>query len=269
MTMGMTLLRTLVIVMLSLPMAATAVQQYGFRIIDQKPQARENFVQGLEILDGYLYVSTGNYGESHLLRYRFEDGELDVARKLNRRIFAEGLTVLGDRVYQLTWRNRMVLVYNREDLQASHWFAIPGEGWGLTNNGDNLIYSDGSDKLHFVSPRTEKILHSIRVTEAGRPVTRLNELEWINGKIWANIWHSDRLVIIDPATGEIEASVDLQGLLPDSERRTGTDVLNGIAHNPADGSLWVTGKRWPWLYRIELVPSSNTTEQEQARPISR
>ena len=263
-------MRSLLLLLLAcLPLTAIAVQQYNFRIIDQKPQSRDNFVQGLQIQDGYLYVSTGNYGKSHLLRYRFEDGSLDTVRKVHPKIFAEGLTLFKDKVYQLTWRNKMMLVYSKDDLQADHWFPIPGEGWGLTNNGEELIYSDGSAQLHFISPSTEKILRSLQVTENGQPVTRLNELEWVEGKIWANIWHSDRVVVIDPATGEVTASIDLQGLLPAAERRSGTDVLNGIARDPADGAIWVTGKRWPWLYRIELLPLPPATEQEPPRANSR
>jgi glutamine cyclotransferase len=246
-------LRTLVFLLICLPMSALAVQQYGFRVTDQKPQSRENFVQGLQIVDGYLYVSTGNYGKSHLLRYRFADGGIDTARKLNSRIFAEGLTVLDDKVYQLTWKNRMMLVYNREDLQADHWFSIPGDGWGLTNNGTELIYTDGGAQLHFISPETEQVLRSVTVTENGQPLAKLNELEWVEGKIWANIWQTDRIVIIDPATGVVSASINLRGLLPTAEHRSGTDVLNGIALDTADGSIWVTGKHWPWLYQIELV----------------
>jgi glutamine cyclotransferase len=254
----MAAVRTLIFLFICLPMAALAVQQYGYRVTDQKPQSRENYVQGLQIVDGYLYVSTGRYGKSHLLRYRFADGELDTARKLNARIFAEGMTVLHDKVYQLTWHNRMMLVYNREDLQADHWFRIPGDGYGLTDNGEELIYTDGGAQLHFLSPETEKILRSVTVTENGQPVAKLNELEWVDGKVWANIWLTDRIVIIDPRTGVVSASINLQGLLPADERRSRNDILNGIARDPADGSIWVTGKRWPWLYQIELVPVPRT-----------
>ena len=259
----------LLLLLTCLPVTAMAVQQYGYRVTDQKPQSRENFVQGLQIVDGYLYVSTGNYGQSQLLRYHFDDGRLDTSRKVHPRLFAEGLTVLGDKVYQLTWRSRMMLVYRREDLQADHWFAIPGEGWGMTHNNELLIYSDGSDQLHFMSPQTEKILRSIKVTENGRAIHQLNELEWVNGQIWANVWQTDRIVIIDPDSGEVSASINLQGLLPANERRTGTDVLNGIARNPTDGAIWVTGKRWPWLYRIELLPVPDATKQAQPQANSR
>lgn len=235
-------------------MASWAVQLYAVKVIERKPQPRENFVQGLEILDGYLYVSAGNYGESRLLRYQFADGRLDVVRDLDARLFAEGLTVLGDNVYQLTWRNAAMLVYRKADLQFQRALPLAGEGWGLTNNGRELIYSDGSEKLRFLAPDTARILRSITVTEQGQPVNLLNELEWVDGAIWANIWQSNRIVIIDPKNGEVTASIDLTGLLPPSEYRPGTDVLNGIARNPADGAVWVTGKRWPWLYHIELEP---------------
>ena len=144
--------------------------------------------------------------------------------------------------------------------------VIPGQGWGLTQHGEELIYSDGSDQLYFVSPYQHRINRAIRVTENGRPVTYLNELEWIEGRIWANVYQSNRIVIINPDNGEVEGSVDLKGLLPAPERRPGTDVLNGIARNPADGSIWVTGKNWPWLYQIELVPAGTVKAHPDAKP---
>jgi glutamine cyclotransferase len=256
----MAVMRSLILLFACLPMAALAVQQYGFRVTDQKPLTPDHWMQGLEIVDDYLYVSAGLKGQSRLVRYRFEDGSLDIERRLDARIFAEGLTVFNDKVYQLTWKNRMMLVYNREDLRADHWFRIPGQGWGLTNNGEELIYTDGGAQLHFISPQTEQILRSVTVTENGRPIAKLNELEWVDGKIWANIWLTDRIVIIDPATGVVSASINLQGLLPADERRSHNNVLNGIARDPADGSIWVTGKRWPWLYQIELVPVPPTSK---------
>jgi glutaminyl-peptide cyclotransferase len=265
----MVLLRTLLLLIACLAPAAWSLQQYTVRVIDQKPQARENFVQGLEILDGYLYVSAGNYGESQLLRYHLADGRTDVARKLDPRIFAEGLTVLGDNVYQLTWRNKAMLIYRKSDLQFQRALPLMGEGWGLTHNGTELIYSDGSDRLHFMSPDTAQNLRSITVTEQGRPVTLLNELEWIDGAIWANVWQRDRIVIVDPISGEVTAAIDLHGLLPPTEYRQGTDVLNGIARDPANGAIWVTGKRWPWMYRIELVPVVDGSETQQKKMNSR
>ena len=230
---------------------------YGYKITDKIPQARENFVQGLQIVDGHLYMSTGNYGQSKLRRYRLSDGALQSERRVDNRLFAEGLTVLGERIYQLTWKSRLVLVYNKANLQGLEYFRIPGQGWGLTTDGDNLIYSDGSHQLHYLSPQTKRITHSIEVTENGLPLRQINELEWIDGQIWANIWQSDRIVMIDPKSGVVTAAINLQGLLPVEERQAGTDVLNGIAWNPDDGSVWVTGKRWPWIYQIELIPPAD------------
>lgn len=265
----MTALRMLLFLATCVPLVAAAIEHYDVNVIEQKIQPRNNFVQGLEILDGYLYVSAGHYGESRLLRYRFPDGQLDATRYLDEDFFAEGLTIMGDNVYQLTWRNRAMLVYRKSDLEFKHGLPLKGEGWGLTNNGTQLIYGDGSANLYFMSPDTARISRSITVTEQGRPVTLLNELEWVDGAIWANIWHSDRIVIIDPDSGEVTASINLQGLLPATEYRPRTDVLNGIARNPADGSIWVTGKYWPWLYRIELQPAVEFSEIQQSESNSR
>jgi glutamine cyclotransferase len=137
---------------------------------------------------------------------------------------------------------------------------IPGEGWGLTNDGQQLIYSDGSARLYYLDPVAHRITRAVTVTEDGKPVPYLNELEWVDDRIWANVWRSNRIIIINPADGKVEGSINLQGLLPLLERRADTDTLNGIARNPADGSIWVTGKNWPWLYHIEPVPAQSATE---------
>ncbi len=243
----------LIIVLLAWAAPALSLTEYTVRVLEQRAQPRDNFVQGLEIHDGMLYVSTGQYGKSRLLRYRFSDMALERGRRLHPRVFAEGLTVLDDAVYQLTWKNRVVFTYRRSDFDYLSHLSLPGEGWGLTNDGENLIYSDGSDQLYTMSPQSGKILRTLRVTQGGRPVRRLNELEWVDGAIWANIWGTDHIVVINPDSGEVTATIDLTGLLPEAERKPGTDVLNGIARDPATGDLWVTGKHWPWLYRIELV----------------
>ena len=253
----------LLLLLLALP--ATAVEQLGYRVLDSKPTSRGNFVQGLEIIDGLLYVSTGLYGQSRLMRYDFASGELLQQRRLNARLFAEGVTVLDDKIYQLTWRNRMLLEWQVHDLTFQRWYPLPGEGWGLTNNGEQLIYSDGSDRLHFVTLPDMRITRSLRVTEDGKPLRKLNELEWIEGKIWANIWQSHRIVTIDPGSGEVVASIDLQGILPVNQRRADTDVLNGIARDPATGYIWVTGKRWPSLFRIETVPLAESPNAAETR----
>ena len=255
--------RLLLLLFFILPVCAQAVQLYAVKVVDKKPLARQHFVQGLEIVDGYLYISSGQYGKSRLVRYPLQNPGTQLAKNLNADLFAEGLTVLKDRVYQLTWRNNVMLVYRKEDFQPLGTLPVVGEGWGLTNNGSELIYSDGTEHLRVMSPETGAVLRTITVREGSSTVSRLNELEWIDGSIWANIWHSERIVIIDPLTGNITASIDLQGLLPASERHSNTDVLNGIAHNPVDGSIWVTGKYWPWLYSIELLPAQGPETQQQ------
>ncbi len=251
----------LIPLLLILASPVSAKSAFGYRVTAKIPQPRENFVQGLEILDNYLYVSTGGYGTSRLLRYHFKNGQLDTGQQLNPDLFGEGVTVFGELIYQLTWRARAVLVYHKDNLKLASWFRIPGEGWGLTHDNRQLIFSDGTDQLLFLSPHTRQITGAISVTENGQPVPRLNELEWVEGRIWANIWKTDRVVIIDRANGEVTASINLQGLLPVAERHDNTDVLNGIARDPADGSIWVTGKRWPWIYQIELLPQPNQRQK--------
>ncbi|MFV0278623.1 MAG: glutaminyl-peptide cyclotransferase [Parahaliea sp.] len=247
--------RHIAVLLLALAAArAGSEERLGYRVLERLPQSRDNFVQGLQIVDDRLYVSAGGYGESRLLRYRLPGGELEASRKLNARLFAEGLTVVDDKIYQLTWRARLLLVYHRDSLAPSHILRLPGQGWGITWDGRQLIYSDGSDRLFFMDRDSGRITRALPVRAAGKPVPRLNELEWIDGKIWANVWQSDDIVIFDPDSGEVTARLDLSGLLPESERQPGTDVLNGIAHNPRDGAIWVTGKRWPWLYRVEPLP---------------
>jgi glutamine cyclotransferase len=244
---------------------ALAVEQLGYRVLDKKPLPPELWTQGLEIVAGKLYLSTGKYGRSALLMFDFESGELEKGTRAHPRMFAEGLTVLGTRVYQLTWKERAGLVYDQASLEAIDWFRLRGEGWGLTNDGQHLIYSDGSHQLHYLSPTSYEIMKSIDVLENGKPVSRLNELEWIDGKIWANVWQTDRIVIIDPDSGAVTATVDLSGLLPPADRRPGTNVLNGIARDPGTGAIWVTGKRWPWLFHIETVPAAKSPKTIETR----
>ena len=234
---------------------APAVERLNYRVLEQRAHPRENFVQGLEIVDGLLLVGTGQYGRSRLRRYDFDDMSLIDERALHPRLFGEGVTQLGNRIYQLTWRSRLGVVYRADDLRPLGRFRLRGEGWGITNNGEQLVYSDGSDSLRFLDPQTLELTHRIGVTRGGKPQRRLNELEWIEGRIWANVWQTDEIVIINPATGAVEGVLDLSGLLPDSARRPDTDVLNGIAYDREHAELWVTGKHWPLLYRIETVPA--------------
>ena len=258
------LLRIALLLVLALPATAGAVEQFSYRVVEKKPQDPRLYIQGLQIVDGELYVSSGQYGRSALLRYDFDSGKMQGGVRLPDSVFAEGLTVLGDSVYQLTWHNRALLVYDREDLARRAVYKIPGEGYGLTHDGAQLIISDGTDRIHFMNPQTGHISHTIRVTENGAALHKLNELEWIDGKIWANVWQTDRIVVIEPGSGEVTASIDLTGLFPEARAKHRDHVLNGIARHPEDGSIWVTGKRWPWLFSIELVPAG---EVEAETPV--
>lgn len=241
-------------------LSAVAIEQFGYKVVATKPQDRSLFVQGLQIIDGQLYVSTGRYGESRLLRYDWPDQTLNHEHPLDPRLFGEGVTVLEDRVYQLTWRSGLMFTYQRESLEMLKVSKIPTQGWGLTHDGKNLILSDGSNRLFFIDPREQRLTRSLSVMESGLPVGKLNELEWIEGMIWANVFQTDRIVIIDPESGNVTGNIDLTGLLPAKERQPDTDVLNGIAYEQDSGKIWVTGKRWPFLYQIELIPSRSITE---------
>ena len=225
---------------------------YRAEVVARLPHSRQDFTQGLEIHDGKLYQSTGLYGASRLQVFELATGKRLLQRHLPPRLFGEGLTVLGGRIIQLTWRAGIGRVYRLEDLELIAEFPLPGEGWGLANNGEQLIYSDGSHRLRFLSPEDWSVQHSLEVTRGGQPLRGLNELEWTPDAILANVWGADWIAMIDERTGAVRARIDLSGLLPAAERAPRTDVLNGIARDPATGALWVTGKNWPWLYQIEL-----------------
>ena len=231
---------------------ADSVVEYGARVQKKMPHSRSDFTQGLEIRDGLLYQSTGRYGESRLQVFDLASGKLLQEKRLSPYYFAEGMTVLDERILQLTWKEGTALAWRRSDLAPLAQFPIKGEGWGLTNDGKQLIYSDGSDKLYFISPNDWTVTRTLRVTMKGRPQSYLNELEWTPDYLLANVWGSNRILMIDLETGQVSGRIDLRGLLPQDEIDASTDVLNGIALDPDSGDLWVTGKNWPWLYQIEL-----------------
>ena len=230
------------------------VTHYDYRVISKVRFDRENFTQGLEIHEGRLYVSSGLYGRSMVRVYDFPSLELMQSVPVDPRIFAEGLTIIDDRLVLLSWRERVMLVYQLPDMTLIGQSALPGQGWGATHTGSVLWFSDGSDRLFSADLAGGGKLASIAVTLNGQPLRNLNELEWVDDEIWANVWQTDEIARIDPASGQVVGLIDLAGLLPDEDRLRDTDVLNGIAIDPQSGDIWVTGKRWPWLYQIELVP---------------
>ncbi|HEX8692569.1 MAG TPA: glutaminyl-peptide cyclotransferase [Longimicrobium sp.] len=227
--------------------AAPTVAAEQVRSYPHDPAA---FTQGLVFHDGQLYESTGRYGESSLRRVRLETGEVLEKVAVPERHFAEGLALLGGRLYQLTWQDGMGFIYDVGTLRQQGTFPYEGEGWGLTTDGTSLILSDGSNVLRFLDPATAAVTRTVEVTDGGQPVHQLNELEWVRGEVWANVWHDRRVARIDPETGRVKAWLDLSGLVPTPQPTDNEAVLNGIAYDPAADRLFVTGKLWPTLFEI-------------------
>ena len=224
------------------------------------PHDPSAFTQGLLYRDGVFYESTGLYGRSSLRRVDPATGRVLARRELPRELFGEGLALVGGSLYQLTWREGRVLVADPADLSPRGELALPTEGWGACALDGRLVVSDGSDQLFYYDPKTMAILGAVTVTDDGRPVSRLNELETVAGRIWANVWGDSRIAVIDPATGRVAAWVDCSGLRPGTVAVDFENVLNGIAHDPATGRVWVTGKRWPEIVEIAVpgLPTGGT-----------
>ncbi|HEX2224902.1 MAG TPA: glutaminyl-peptide cyclotransferase, partial [Thermoanaerobaculia bacterium] len=233
--------------------AAPGVERLALQVVATRPHDRGAFTQGLVWHQGKLYESTGQYGGSSLRVVEPETGRVERKLDLASNYFAEGLALAGDRLIQITWMEQVAFVYNLADLSRVGEFRYTGEGWGLAFDGQNLIMSDGSDRLTFRDPRTFAAVREVRVKLGESPVHLLNELEWVDGKIYANIWQSEEIVRIDPRTGRVEAVIDASGLLT-PEERYGTDVLNGIAYVPSSKTFLITGKLWPKMFEVKLVP---------------
>jgi glutamine cyclotransferase len=231
--------------------AATPVQ--GYKVVKTYPHDAMAFTQGLFFQDGFLYEGTGLQGRSSIRKLDLETGRVLQEVALPPEVFGEGITPWGDRLIGLTWRDQTAFVLDLKSFKLWRKFNYPGEGWGLTHNERELVMSDGTAELRFLDPVSFKELRRVRVTADGQPVTQLNELEWVEGEVWANIWQTDRIARIDPKTGRVTAWIDLSGLLPDNERLNADAVLNGIAYDPKSKRLFVTGKLWPKLFEIRLV----------------
>ena len=229
------------------------VKTYKVTVAKAFPHDVTSYTQGLFFREGKLYESAGQYGQSSFRKADLSTGKVTQRVNIDRQYFAEGSCILGDRLYILTWREQECLVYDPASLRYLGSFRYRGEGWGLTTDGVNLIMSDGTSKVRFINPDTFTEIKSINVLMNGKPVEYLNELEYINGEIWANIYTTDMIARIDPATGAVNSLVDCKGLLPQSERKPSTDVLNGIAYNPEEDAVYLTGKYWPKVYRIEKI----------------
>jgi glutaminyl-peptide cyclotransferase len=225
----------------------------SYRVIATYPHDRQAYTQGLVYRGGFLYESTGLEGQSTLRKVRPETGEVLIRRSLEKQVFAEGLTLCGDRLVQLTWISQKGFIWDLATLKRVGTFNYTGEGWGLANDKDRLIMSDGTSTLRFLDPSTLREKGRLAVTAAGKPLTQLNELEYVKGEIWANVYQTDRIARISPKTGRVTGWIDLAGLLPEADRIIPVDVLNGIAYDPDRNRLFVTGKLWPKLFVIELV----------------
>jgi glutamine cyclotransferase len=224
----------------------------GFTIVRSYPHDPGAFTQGLVFADGEFYESTGLNGESSLRRVEVASGKVLQRRAVDRQYFAEGLALVGDALVQLTWRHQLGFVYDRKTMEPRGTFTYATEGWGLAHDARlGLVMSDGSDQLFFLDPKTYRVTRTMKVTDGGRRVINLNELEWVEGEIWANVWQTDLIARIGPATGRVTAWVDLSSLWPQARRTPPADVLNGIAYDPVGKRIFVTGKKWPRVYEIK------------------
>lgn len=233
--------------------SAQNVRTYGYKVVESVPHDVGSYTQGLFFHDGQLYESAGQYGESSFRKVDLKTGKVQQRTNFERRYFVEGSCVLDGRLYILTWQEKECFVYDLATMNRLGTLRYMGEGWGLTTDGKSLIMSDGTSTITFRDPGTFAVLRSITVSLHGKNVVYLNELEYIKGEIWANVYGTDSIVRIDPSTGVVKGVVNCTGLLPASLRRARTDVLNGIALDEKTGDIWLTGKYWPKMYRITLV----------------
>ena len=232
---------------------ATPIENCSYRVVNTYPHDPMAFTQGLVYDNGKLYEGTGLRGSSSLRRVELETGKILQVHNLEEKYFGEGITVWQDRLIQLTWMAQTGFVYDQETFVKLQNFTYPTEGWGLTHNGQELIMSDGSNNLYFLDPNTFKEVKRVQVYDGKKPVGKLNELEYINGEILANVWFRNRIARISPTTGQILGWIDLSGLLDPTLVSNQDAVLNGIAYDRQKERLLVTGKLWPKLFEIETL----------------
>ncbi len=226
---------------------------FTYEVIHAYPHDRAAFTQGLVYLDGFFYEGTGLNGKSSLRKVKIETGEVVQQRALPEQYFGEGITDWNNELVQLTWQAQTGFIYDRAGFDFKRTFRYSGEGWGLTHDGTRIIMSDGSSTLRFWNPATMEETASLQVVDGATPVSNLNELEYVKGEIYANIWQTDRIARISPTTGHVTGWIDLQGLLSEADRAIPVDVLNGIAYDAQHERLFVTGKLWPKVFEIKLI----------------
>jgi glutamine cyclotransferase len=236
------------------PSAPDVILDYTYRVVNTYPHDPDAFTQGLVFENGVLYEGTGLHGRSTLRRVELETGDILQIRELPAQFFGEGVTICSNRLIQLTWQSNVGFVYDKESFELLQEFNYATEGWGITHDGKRLIMSDGTSTLHFLDPETFEEIGHIEVLDRGSPVTSLNELEYVQGEIYANVWQTDLIARIAPLTGKVTGWIELKGLLAPEDHGEPVDVLNGIAYDAENDRLFVTGKLWPKLFEIELIP---------------
>src|SRR5579871_6833610 len=235
---------------------ADGVPEYGYEIVHTYPHDPSAYTQGLFYLNGVLYEGTGLNGRSSIRKVRLETGEVLQKRDLPEQYFGEGIVNWKDRLIEITWQSQTGFIYDVNTFERRSQFSYPGEGWGLTQDGKRIIMSDGTAELRFWDPESLRELSRVTVMDQGRPVPQLNELEWVKGEVYANVYQTDRIARIDPASGKVIGWIDLTGILSRADRVQQVDVLNGIAYDAAGDRLFITGKLWPKLFEIRLVRKS-------------
>ena len=247
-----TIFSAIIISLMLISCADASVKTYKLEIVAEYPHDTESYTQGLFFHEGELYESTGTYGKSTFRKNDVESGKALKRLDFDKKYFVEGSTILGDNLYILTWESRLAFIYDAKTLEYKSSWKYSREGWGLTTDGKQLIATDGSATLFFMDENFA-LKRRVVVKYEDRPVRWLNELEYIDGKIWANIYTTDEIVIINPKDGRVEGIIDCRGLLPKDMRKPDTDVLNGIAYDHKTGKIYLTGKNWPKLYEIRLL----------------
>jgi glutamine cyclotransferase len=234
------------------PSNPTSTPHYAYSVVNTYPHDRNAFTEGLVYENGFLYESTGLYGQSTLRRVQLETGNVLQSISLPNQYFGEGTTIFGNNIIQLTWQSHKGFVYDKNSFDMIREFSYPTEGWGITNDGNKLIMSDGSDTLYFLDPQSFNRTGQIKVQDAGAPVNMLNELEYINEEIYANIWMQQKIAIINPQTGQVTSWIDLTGITNYPNLHAG-DVLNGIAYDAQNDRLFITGKDWNLIFQIKII----------------
>ena len=235
------------------PTSSTSAPELKWEVLGSFPHANDAFTEGLLWHNGDLYESTGLEGQSSLRRVDLQSGAIEKKVDLPANLFGEGVSYLNGKFYMMTWQTKLGFVFDENFKQLSK-FTYDNEGWGLTTDGKSLIQSDGSDTLTWRDPKDFSAQKEVRVTWNGESQNNLNELEWINGKIWANIWQQDQILVINPSNGKVESFLDLSTIISNTERGGTENVLNGIAYDPTNSRLFITGKNWPKLYWIRIKP---------------